>query len=231
MTQRLSFRVTAAVIVVLALIVVGWSFRGDGPGDASAEAYQAWSFVSEPDLSAPVIDVSKYDVPDAPPSDQGLVFLAPKDGDARTGPLFGAGSQPKQPVTYLSTNDPQRWTAEHRYLRGREPGSEASRINGGDFRYSTYSLAYYLVGALGEDPANPTRLVDGVSGPGFMQVNEDGTFKRSGKRFGALIDPNKGMGGVAVHNAGEGRIVLKDGLFARPFFVPLLASCRHCEGV
>ncbi|HEU0286170.1 MAG TPA: arylsulfotransferase family protein, partial [Nocardioidaceae bacterium] len=88
MTQRLSFRVTAAVIVVLALIVVGWSFRDDGPGDASAEAYQAWSFVSEPDLSAPVIDVSKYDVPGAPPSDRGLVFLAPKDGDARTGPLI-----------------------------------------------------------------------------------------------------------------------------------------------
>ena len=88
MTQRLSFRVTAAVIVVLALIVVGWSFRDDGPGDASAEAYQAWSFVSEPDLSAPVIDVSKYDVPGAPPSDQGMIFLSPKDGEARTGPLI-----------------------------------------------------------------------------------------------------------------------------------------------
>jgi hypothetical protein len=88
MTQRMSFRVTAALIVVLALIVVGWSFQDDGSGDASAEDYQAWLFVSEPDLTAPVIDVSKYDVPGAPPAGNGLTFLAPKDGEARTGPLI-----------------------------------------------------------------------------------------------------------------------------------------------
>lgn len=141
-------------------------------------------------------------------------FAVPQD--ARVGPLFGTGSQPKQPVTFLSSTHPLRWTREHRYLRGRNPDTEGERLTGADRRFSEYSLAYYLVGALGEEPGNPSRLVDGVEGPGFMQVNEDGTFKRSGRRFGALIDPNKGMGGVQVVNAAEGRVTLRD-RFGTPY--------------
>jgi len=50
-----------------------------------------------------------------------------------------------------------------------------------DYRFSEYSLAYYLVGAL---PAT----VDGVDGPGFTGVTRDGAFTRSGVRYAPYFD-------------------------------------------
>lgn len=65
---------------------------------------------------------------------------------------------------------------------GRKPMSADSRLNATsplvgrylpDRRFSEYSLAYYLVGAL---PA----AVDGVDGPGMVAPSENGTFSRVG---------------------------------------------------
>ncbi|MBX3379128.1 MAG: type II secretion system protein [Phycisphaeraceae bacterium] len=48
-----------------------------------------------------------------------------------------------------------------------------------DVRYSEYSLAYYLVGALG-------RAVDGVEGPGMFRPKTDGSFE-----FGAISNSSR----------------------------------------
>jgi Arylsulfotransferase (ASST) len=94
MSPRPSLRLFAAGVlaVVVALAVVGWTFLDDDPEAAPAvEQPQEWAFVTEPDLSAPYIDVSRYAVDGATPADDQLVFLAPKDGDSMTGPLIVNG--------------------------------------------------------------------------------------------------------------------------------------------
>lgn len=55
-----------------------------------------------------------------------------------------------------------------------------------DLRYSVHSLAYYLVGSLGEKS-------DGFEGPGMRRVSRDGTFKLSDReKFEPFIDAGKG---------------------------------------
>ncbi len=51
-------------------------------------------------------------------------------------------------------------------------------------RFSTYSLPYYLIGALGAE-------VDGVKGPGFTTVKDDGSFERRGPSTGPKVDMGK----------------------------------------
>lgn len=90
MKQHLTIRLIPVAIIVLALIVTGWTFLRDGSSDAqpAAEPLEEWTFVSEPDLKAPVIDVSRYDVPGGDSASDDPIFLAPKDGESMTGPLI-----------------------------------------------------------------------------------------------------------------------------------------------
>jgi hypothetical protein len=92
MLQRPPYRLVAIVVgvVALALIVVGWTFlKKDGEYEP-AEPLEDWTYVTAPDAAPPVIDVSRYDVSGEQPEtdDEGLIFLAPKDGEAMTGPLI-----------------------------------------------------------------------------------------------------------------------------------------------
>ncbi len=70
--------------------------------------------------------------------------------------------------------------ADRDYLRRLGVSGAAWRTEP-DHRFSEYSLAYYLVGAL---PAS----VDGVDGPGFNAVRRNGTFERSGQRYAPYYD-------------------------------------------
>jgi outer membrane protein assembly factor BamB len=89
MREHRTFLAVAAAVVVLALVAVAaWNFRDDS-SDKQPAAPLNRTYVSEPELTAPVIDVSKYDVEGAPRSGQDhLFFLAPKDGESRTSPLI-----------------------------------------------------------------------------------------------------------------------------------------------
>jgi Arylsulfotransferase (ASST) len=91
MSPRLSFRVVAVGVVAIALVVVGWTFLDDDPKKDPDEPPGEWTFVTEPDLVAPVIDVSRYDVEGEAATDEDLIFLAPKDGESMTGPLIVNG--------------------------------------------------------------------------------------------------------------------------------------------
>lgn len=131
--------------------------------------------------------------------------------DPRVGPLFSVAGV-SEPVAYLSTTDmATRFPREDRFLRGREPDSEGSVLERDD-RFSTHSLAYYLLGALGVDPAGPGNPpVDGVKGAGFMTPNRDGTFRKTGgKKYEPLFDTTKGTQGLVEVDAATGRFELRD---------------------
>lgn len=78
-------------IVALALVVTGWTLFRDDSNEVAGDT-PAWTFVTEPDLSAPMFDVSSYRLtgPD-PTASGGLIFLGLKDNDSMTGPLIVDG--------------------------------------------------------------------------------------------------------------------------------------------
>ncbi|MFO0860247.1 MAG: type II secretion system protein [Phycisphaerales bacterium] len=75
-------------------------------------------------------------------------------------------------------------------------GTDGFASTSPDFRFSEYSLAYFLVGAL-------ARGIDGVDGPGMYRPNSDGTFdfgkgsnstrvnKVTGQTFPSLVDTSR----------------------------------------
>ncbi|MGH7243382.1 MAG: prepilin-type N-terminal cleavage/methylation domain-containing protein [Phycisphaerales bacterium] len=75
-------------------------------------------------------------------------------------------------------------------------GTSGAGLTAPDVRYSEYSLAYYLVGALDKG-------IDGVDGPGMFKPKTDGTFEfsslsmsgrvkdNSGKSYGAFVDTSR----------------------------------------
>lgn len=74
-----------------------------------------------------------------------------------------------------------------------------------DKRYSVHSLAYYLMGALGEE-------VDFVEGPGAKIPAQDGSFQpMTNETYGPLFDPRNGAVVQAGEDPDEGRIELQDG--------------------
>ncbi|MBL8876484.1 MAG: prepilin-type N-terminal cleavage/methylation domain-containing protein [Phycisphaerae bacterium] len=76
------------------------------------------------------------------------------------------------------------------------PGSAGATATGPDYRFSEYSLAYYLVGAL-------PRGLDGVEGPGMFRPRADGSFEIgsssasgrvndvAGKSYQPFVDPTR----------------------------------------
>lgn len=95
------------------------------------------------------------------------------------------------------------------YLRGGlgtgGPGGDSSSE---DYRFSEYSIPYYLVGALGEDKDGV--LIDGVAGPGFRTPRRDGSFEKSGREFKAYFEPPSRGGGIVTVDQEEGRIEARD---------------------
>ena len=72
-----------------------------------------------------------------------------------------------------------------------------------DYRFSIYSLSYYIMGALGTN-------VDGVNGPGAHTPKRDGSFDRlTNETYGPLFDAKSGK--VASVDSAQGRIELQDG--------------------
>lgn len=83
------------------------------------------------------------------------------------------------------------------FLQGDVAGEE-------DFRFSVYSLSYYLIGVLDDD-------IDGKDGSGFREPMRDGSFRQAG---GRLTDPLFDAAGDADRlvevDAEEGRFELRD---------------------
>jgi len=131
------------------------------------------------------------------------------------GPLESAGDpddpDAMRPVVYsMSVADTNR--TDRDYLRGQ--GIDPDSASAADRRYSDYSIAYYIVGALGEE-------VDGVSGPGFLAPRRDGSFTphrhgdsaadthRVGRRYDSFYDTSKGKASIAVVDEIKGRVELR----------------------
>lgn len=70
------------------------------------------------------------------------------------------------------------------YLRG--------EVNPTGPRWSVYSLPFYLTGTLGA-------MEDGVDGPGYTKVLEDGTFSRKGRKIESLFDFGRDAARIRRH--------------------------------
>lgn len=126
---------------------------------------------------------------------QQFKFNVPIVKDMGDPPAF-AGTQPPvsggKPRVY-SLSDPNDLAAL------RTPTAPAAP----DMRFSIYSIAYYLLGAL-DAP------VDGVAGPGFRGVRRDGSFETAGAVFKPFFDVGRRANAVYQIDAPNGRIVLRD---------------------
>lgn len=127
-------------------------------------------------------------------------FLPPlvKDGYAgspdTSGPLITVGSR-TVPNVYSIANP-----VDLEYLRGQS--------NDPKYRYSVYSLAYYIMGALDKD-------VDGLEGPGARTPKRDGSFDRlNNDTYDAIFAPKTGGVVFAAWLPGDdpstGRLELQD---------------------
>ncbi|MFG0242390.1 MAG: type II secretion system protein [Phycisphaerales bacterium JB054] len=73
-----------------------------------------------------------------------------------------------------------------------------------DYRFSVHSLAYYIMGALGEE-------ADYIEGPGAKAPLPDGSFNQlTNKTYEPLFDPKTGKISQTSSDPTEGRIVLQD---------------------
>lgn len=144
----------------------------------------------------------------------GQPLKSPTDG--RVGPISSIhpndpGDKTYDPVTFLSTTDQaQRFLfREEPFMRGRKQAGDVVITDRGDYRFSRYSLAYYLLGVLGNDPTGAS--IDGVEGAGFLAPNADGTFRKTGgKKYQPLFDTSKGSISVVPVDAAAGRFELRD---------------------
>jgi prepilin-type N-terminal cleavage/methylation domain-containing protein len=130
-------------------------------------------------------------------------FLPPlvKDGfpgtpDENEGPLievnFGNRMRPIPHVYSFGDTD------DREFLQNQSYGGADDK----DYRFSIYSMPYYLMGALGTD-------VDGVAGPGAKAPSRDGMFNPLAiKTYEPLFDAK--TGNMESVNGEEGRIELRD---------------------
>lgn len=73
-----------------------------------------------------------------------------------------------------------------------------------DYRFSVHSLAYYIMGALGEE-------ADYIDGPGAKEPLPNGSFNQlTNKSYDPLFDPKTGQISQTSSDATQGRIVLQD---------------------
>ena len=98
------------------------------------------------------------------------------------------------PETYLSTLSPQSIRDDDREYLKEAPGEY-------DYRFSNYSLAYYIMGHL-------PREIDGEEGPRAKPPLRDGSFDRlTNESYSALFDPKAGGVAYAAWTANENQTV------------------------
>lgn len=121
---------------------------------------------------------------------------APLDGNAPLDDEFN-------PVVF-STGDED----DLEFLRG----GTSLGIGGGseekDYRFSEYTIPYYLMGALGRRPDDT--LIDGVEGAGFRTPRRDGSFMSTGRIFEPFFQEARDGEGVIAVDSTEGRYELRD---------------------
>lgn len=104
-----------------------------------------------------------------------------------------SGNPPSVPVVF-SPSVP----ADLTFLRG----GTGTTLPPVDLRFSVYSLAYYVIGALEKD-------ADGVAGPGFTAPTRDGGFTKKGPTLGPYFDTGRNEKSIYAADA-EGRVELRD---------------------
>lgn len=170
------------VLLILAILIgiLLVAFRGAIGGARSATTRQSVLALTS------AIEQFKRDFDTLPP----MVKDGFQGTPDTTGPLLTLGRGRQVPNVY-NFGDP----TDREFLQGQSGDPE--------YRFSIYSLPYYLMGALGKD-------VDGVEGPGALEPQRDGTFDRlSNRRYEPLFDPKRG--GLNSVDPSEGRIELVDG--------------------
>jgi type II secretory pathway pseudopilin PulG len=121
--------------------------------------------------------------------------VLPGIGGPLSGPSRTAGTRP---VVFV-ISDP----AQLKFLCGYDTGGAKIAYGQPDWRFSEYSIAYYVIGAL-------PKTVDGVDGPGSRAPRRDGSFETAGKTIQPYFDTSKNAKLVYTENEDEGRIVLRD---------------------
>lgn len=86
------------------------------------------------------------------------------------------------------SKDPMRRANERAYLQGFDGTGSGSGPIVWDYRFSMYSLAYYLMGALDVIDPDRNKPLDGAVGSKFTAVAPDGTFTGRGKAYEAFFD-------------------------------------------
>ncbi len=95
-----------------------------------------------------------------------------------------------QPVALGGSSDAARLAADNAYLQGFTSAAGNTVIDS-DYRFSNYSLSYYLMGLLDVPSANNGKAIDGVDGPAMTAPREDGTFTQRNKRYEASYDVSR----------------------------------------
>jgi competence protein ComGC len=119
-------------------------------------------------------------------------------GANEDGPLNSATFDPQ----IFSTGNPP----DLAFLRAEQIDFNPTELK--DYRFSEYSIPYYLIGTLGLDPNG--MLIDGVRGPGFRTPTRGGSFMDSGRQFGAFFTPSTSSQGVVATDSTVGRFELRD---------------------
>ncbi len=113
--------------------------------------------------------------------------------DSRVGPIDDLGGS-QQPVVFEGTRVDARLARETAYLQGYTTATGNTVIDP-DYRYSDYSLATYLAGALDDFDIN-RKAIDGAMGPKFTKPGETGAFAQRGQAYDAYFDFSKGGRGT-----------------------------------
>lgn len=108
--------------------------------------------------------------------------------DSRTGPVDRDPiyDNQLQPVAVGGSRDATRREREQAFLEGFSGAGAGATPIAWDFRYSAYSLPYYLMGVL--DVQDMNKAIDGADGPRLTAPRPDGTFTRRGKAYDAFYD-------------------------------------------
>ncbi len=119
----------------------------------------------------------------------------PGTGGPLNKPADQAGSRP----VVFTISDP----AQLRFMCGYDSSGVKIAWGQADYRFSEYSLPYYVMGLL------PLK-VDGLDGPGMRGVKRDGSFESAGATYQPFFDVSKVAKSVYTEDEKEGRIELRD---------------------
>ncbi|MEO0716639.1 MAG: hypothetical protein AAFY58_06595, partial [Planctomycetota bacterium] len=136
---------------------------------------------------------------------------SPPIGYART-PIYTANDE--YGVNSFSFSLAARNAADRDYLRGETLDATALGTGTDDLRFSEYSLAWYLAGALATtyEQDSQTLPVDGFAGPTMGKVTRGGAFETGRGSFGPYFDVGNSADVISQPSAAElaeGRVSLR----------------------